>query len=135
MKLSDIEKYVGIEYVEDAFDCVDLVMLVQRELFGREVQLPQKRPRGVVGARRMRKIALTKTRRRDDDEQPQQGDLVLMQEPGDKYPAHAGVAFWLDHEWWVMHANERDGHVVLHRARLLSSYGARIEGYYEWNSN
>lgn len=129
MLLADVERFTLIPYSEQAFDCADLVLLVQRELFGRAVQLPGRRPRGITGQAAIgelsRSLAIPTAA-------PQDGDLVLMLEHGHRRPGHAGVYFWLDHEAWVLHANEKTGCSILHRVRDLPDYGLRIEGYYAW---
>jgi len=63
---------------------------------------------------------------------PHDGDLVLMTETPHKRPGHAGVFFYLAHEGWVLHSNEKSGCSVLHRVRDLPAFGLRIEGYYAW---
>lgn len=49
MRASDVDRFVGIPYDTDTYDCADLVAQVQRELFGRDVQMPARRPRGAAG--------------------------------------------------------------------------------------
>lgn len=129
MRLADVERFVAIPYDEREFDCADLVVLVQRALFGRTVQLPGRRPRGVEGQAALGELSRPYGRRTD---MPQDGDLVLMVEHGQKRPGHAGVFFFLAHEGWVLHTNERNGCSVLHRVRELPDFGLRIEGYYAW---
>ena len=46
---------------------------------------------------------------------------------------HVGVYFWIAHEAWVLHCNEKTECSVLHRVRDLPSYGVPIEGFYKWN--
>lgn len=129
MRLSDVERYTLIPYDEQKFDCADLVVLVQRELFGRDVQMPGRRPRGAEGQAALGELSRQYGRRTAT---PQDGDLVLMIDHGQKRPGHAGVYFWLGHEAWVLHANEKTGCSILHRARELPDFGLRIEGYYAW---
>ena len=124
-----MERYVGMPYDERDFDCADLVMQVQRELFGREVRLPNGRPRGVQGQAAIHG-GLGEYATPTDD--PNDGDLVLMREPHTKRPGHVGVFFRLAHEGWVLHANETNGCAVLHRVRELPSFGPVVEGYYRW---
>jgi len=123
----EVERFVGLPYSEAEFDCADLVALVQRELFGRDVRLPTGRPRGVRGALQLgelsRQYAVPVA-------VPADGDLVLMLERG--RPAHVGTYFHLAHEGWVLHACERTTVSVLHRVRDLGAWGAPIEGFYTW---
>lgn len=130
ISLAGVERFVGMPYCEQTFDCADLVALVQRELYARHVVLPQHRPRGVDGQRAIGELSKPYAHRRTGP--PQDGDLVLMLEHAQKRPGHAGVFFFLAHEAWVLHANEKNGCAVLHRVRDLPDFGLRIEGYYEW---
>lgn len=127
MRLADVERFVDIPYSEDSFDCADLVMLVQRELFGRDIVLPNGRPRGVRGALQLGDLSRQYAVPVDE---PRDGDLVLMLEGG--RPAHVGTYFYLAHEGWVLHTCERTTVSVLHRVRDLPAWGAPVEGYYRW---
>lgn len=127
MRLADVERFTGIPYCEQSFDCADCVVLVQRKLFGRTVVLPSNRPRGVRGQAALGALSKPYGVRTDA---PVDGDLVLMTERGTL--AHVGVYFHLAHEGWVLHANEHSGCSVLHRVRELPEFGAPIEGFYRW---
>ena len=45
MLASQIERYIGLPYDEAELDCADLAVLIQRELFGKEISLPGRRQR------------------------------------------------------------------------------------------
>ncbi|WP_428992631.1 peptidoglycan endopeptidase [Pseudoxanthomonas winnipegensis] len=128
--LEKVEKFVGIPYDEDDFDCADFVAHVQRQLFEREVRLAHARPRGVEGQAALGELSKAYAVPREG--KPHDGDLVLMFEIGQKRPGHAGVYFRLAHEDWVLHSNERNTCSVLHRVRELDSWGLKVEGYYSW---
>ncbi|MFA4294445.1 MULTISPECIES: hypothetical protein [Xanthomonas] len=127
MRVADVERFVGIPYDEETCDCADLVVLVQRELFGRDVVLPNGRPRGARGQVALGELSKPYGARTDT---PSDGDLVVMYERG--RPAHVGVYFWLAHEGHCLHSNERNGCAVIHRIRDLAAFGASVEGYYTW---
>jgi hypothetical protein len=129
MRARDVEPFTQLPYCEKSFDCADLVVLVQRHLFKREVAMPSIRPRGVAGQAVIGALSQTYVASTGS---PADGDLVLMFEHAQKKPGHVGVYFWLAHEAWVLHANEKNGCSVLHRIRELPDYGLRIEGYYKW---
>lgn len=129
MLLSEIERFTLIPYDESSFDCADLVTLVQKEMFGRELVMPSRRPRGVQGQAEIGELSKPYGVRTDS---PKDGDLVLMVEFGHNRPGHVGVYFYLAHEAWVLHANEKTGCSILHRARDLPDFGLRVEGYYAW---
>jgi hypothetical protein len=120
---------VGIPYCADTFDCADFVVLVQLDLFGRTVLLPNGRPRRKAGSAALGSLSRAYA---TPTEIPADGDLVLMVEPGTNRAGHAGVYFWLAHEAWVLHSNEKNGVSVLHRVRELPDWGARVEGFYKW---
>lgn len=121
------EAYVGMVYDEARFDCADFVVHVQRELFGREVRLPNGRPRGVRGQLALGELSQGYAVPTDA---PADGDLVLMNKLG--RVGHVGIYFSIAGESWVLHSNETNGMSVLHRARELPLWGAIIEGYYAW---
>ncbi|TAA12542.1 peptidoglycan endopeptidase [Pseudoxanthomonas winnipegensis] len=130
MPLTKVEQLLGIPYDEDHFDCAEFVAHVQRQLFDRDVRLPGERPHGAEGQAAMGELSKAYASPREGA--PQDGDLVLMFELGQKRPSHAGVYFRLAHEDWVLHSNEKNGCSVLHRVRELGGWGLRIEGYYAW---
>ena len=127
MRLADLKPYEGIAYCEASMDCADFVALVQWELFGREIVLPNGRPRGARGQLALEKLSKPYGDRTDE---PRDGDFVLMVERG--VLGHVGVYFWIAHEAWVLHSCERIGESVLHRVRDLPDFGAPIEGFYRW---
>ncbi|MFC6838623.1 peptidoglycan endopeptidase [Xanthomonas theicola] len=129
MRAEQVERFTGIPYDEGAMDCADLVALVQRELFGRHVCMPSNRPRGIAGQAVMGAMSRVYAK---PVSRPSDGDLVLMFDRGRPRPGHAGTYFHLAHEGWVLHTNSRLGLSVLHRARELADFGARIEGFYRW---
>ena len=54
-----VNKYIGMRYNRDTFDCADFAILVQREMFGREISLPAARPRIADGGQRhVRELSL-----------------------------------------------------------------------------
>ncbi|MBU2049620.1 MAG: peptidoglycan endopeptidase, partial [Gammaproteobacteria bacterium] len=116
MRLADVDALVGVPYCEDTFDCADFVVLVQQQLFGRAVQLPGRRPRGIAGQAAIGELSRPYG---SAVAVPIDGDLVLMIEHGQRRAGHAGVYFYLAHEGWVLHSNEKNGCSVLHRIREL----------------
>lgn len=127
MHTREIERYVGIPYCAQSMDCADLVVLVQRALFGREVRLPNGRPRGPRGQAVLGDLSRSYGTPTDA---PADGDLVLMQDRG--RAGHVGVYFHLAGEGWVLHTSQVTGSSVLHRARDLPDWGAPIVEIYRW---
>lgn len=129
MRASEIDRFIGLSYDPASFDCADLVAQVQRELFGRVVQMPARRPRGAAGQAVIGELSKAYA---VPTAAPVDGDLVLMFDKGQSRPGHVGVFFHLAHEGWVLHTTSALGSSWLHRVRELPDYGARIEGYYSW---
>ncbi len=131
--LRDAERYVGMEYIEGEFDCASLAVLVQKELFGRTISLPQagQRARGRRG--QAQDILTYQPKLATPVEAPGTGDAVVMwggAEPARRW--HVGTAFVQDGETWVLHcANEARG-VVLQRLSHVLEQGLHLDGCYSW---
>lgn len=124
----NINKYVGLSYNREKYDCADFAIQVQRELFGREVSLPAARPRIHTGGQRhLQSISQQYAERTDS---PRDGDLVLMAQLGRKHATHIGVYFWRDHAAWVLHCTEAVGYSVCQRVSDLGDACLQVEGYY-----
>lgn len=132
MKANALDRFIGIPYSADESDCADLVVLVQRELFGRNVELPQSRPRGTRGQACVRNLADAKVSGKSDS--PANGDLVLMQELGHSRPGHVGVFFsFPDSGDYVLHSTEKTCGSVLQRIQDIGNINLRLEGIYSWS--
>ena len=124
MQLADIEALTGIPYNESAFDCADFFVHVQRVLFGREVALPNGRPRGARGQLALGELSKPYGTRTDA---PMDGDLVVMMQAG--RPSHVGVWFFLAHEPHVLHVRAQGGFSELSPMRMLAT---PVDGVYRW---
>lgn len=136
--LSDAEKYLEYKYVDGEFDCGSLAVLVQRELFDREIDIPHAsdRARGARGqasdlAKYQKSLAeLVAT--------PATGDAVVMWTttengaPPFNRRWHIGTAFVQNNEVWVLHcANEKRG-VAIQRLSQIESNGVHVDAFYTW---
>ncbi len=131
--LRQAQKYVGLDYVAGEFDCADLAVLVQRELFGREVPLPatRRRPGGARG--QAREINLWRDALAVPIDAPVTGCAVLLSEPdGGGRTWHVGTVFMDAHQAWVLHNNFAQGSAALQRLADLRRWGMRLEGFYQW---
>ena len=125
--------YIGRVYRAGVFDCLHLVELVQREVFGRAVDLPKDRPGGTSARVMGEQIRehLPRFARVVHSDAAAEGDLVLMIGAG--YLDHIGVLVLQGGERWVLHNFIRARQVVLHRLRDLGQWGLTVEGVYQWN--
>lgn len=129
----NLDRFIGLPYCPRRLDCADLVILVQRELYGREVQLAGKRPRPLQPAAQDAAIDAHKDELAERVEQPRDGDAVLMREPGATTAGHIGTFFFINYAPHVLHtASWMQGGSTLHRVQDLPSLGLTVEGYYRW---
>lgn len=129
----DVDRYIGIPYSTRHMDCADLALLVQRELFGREVMLAGKRPRPLATEDQDSAVNAYTAELAKRVEVPQDGDIVLMSEIGKRIPGHIGTYFFLNYAPYVLHTTALIGHSALHRLQDLSATGLTVEGFYRWN--
>jgi len=129
MRLRDIEPYINLKYDRNTFDCADLTLLIQRELFHRDVTLPGRRLRGAAG---LRVIGSLSQEHGERTETPVDGDLVAIRDFGQTRAGHVGVYFFLAHEGWVLHSTDKIGYSICHRVRDLPDFGLQVEGFYRW---
>ncbi|MBB1603308.1 host specificity factor TipJ family phage tail protein [Variovorax sp. UMC13] len=137
--LSDAERYVGRAYVEGEFDCASLAVLVQRELFGREIALPAAADRARGRRGQARDIRAFQPTLADPIDAPQTGAAVIFwQHTAQGVPPlnrlwHVGTVFVQAGEAWVLHcANEAQG-VVLQRLDQMLRHGQHLDGFYAWH--
>lgn len=128
----DVDRFIGIPYDARHMDCADLALLVQRELFGRAVHLPGKRPRPLRAAEQDAAIAVYSAQLADPVINPVDGDAVLMREIGASTTGHIGTYFFLNYTPYVLHTTALLGASVLHRMQDLSATGLTLEGFYRW---
>lgn len=128
----DVDRFVGIPYDLRRMDCADLAIQVQRELFGRAVNLPGKRHRPLRGGDQAQAIDAMAGQLADPVAQPQDGDAVLMRDAGQVQAGHIGTYFFLNFTPMVLHTSHALGASVLHRVQDLPGYGLQVEGFYRW---
>ncbi len=131
--LRQAQQYVGTPYVPGVFDCADLAVKVQWELFQRLVplQTERKRPRGVRGQARL--ITSLKDQVGDRIDGPDTGCVVLLTSPaGEGTRWHIGTVFVVGNAVWVLHNSALMGNAWLQRLPDLERMGARVEGFYAW---
>ena len=114
-------------YAED-FDCVHLLVLVQNEVFKRDVDIPIERESHII--LKAKQIEQNKLHYLDpiDGEEAVDGDVVLMRGRGRLN--HTGVLAVIHGIRYVLHNVNNLGHVILTRIRDLDRIGLELEGYY-----
>ena len=128
-----LERYLGIPYSPRTSDCADLVIRVQKELFGREVTFPGKRPRPLKCEQQAELLDRYKSDIAFRVDSPQDGDCVLMYEVGKPVAGHVGVYFFIGYTPYLLHNAEwMPNGSCLHKVQDLSSIGLTVEGYYRW---
>lgn len=130
------DKYVNLPYVPGVFDCASLAELVQKEVFGKTLNLPKDRVYTCADSRAEKWAAMDAqiNQLRDDFavkvDVPQDGDAVLIKLRG--YPQHIGVYCLIAREGWLLHANESFQRTVRTRMSGLFVRSMSVEGYYRW---
>ena len=127
------EAYVGRAYIEDRFDCTDLVVEVLRERFGCVITLPTH----ATGVRsRDAQIAALKgsfARPLGPGETPREGHGVLMRAAGRRRVVghHIGLWCYIADGPYVLHCLKGIG-TCLHPIRALGRHGLEATGVYRW---
>lgn len=135
--LADAERFVhaGYQYVEGEFDCGSLAVLVQRELFDRDVTVPpaSERSAGRLGQRR--DILRIQPETSYAVETPETGDAVLYwNTEGSEKRWHVGTVFLRDGEVWVLHLVDEERGVMLQRDADLRGTGLVRDAFYRWKT-
>lgn len=128
--MHQLDRFIGLPYSPRHLDCADLVALVQRELFGRTVLVDRLRP--LRAGDQAQAIAAYCAQLGQRTDAPQDGDAVLMYEPGQAMPGHIGTWLFVDHAPHVLHTSHQLGGSRLHRIADLPAMGLRVEGTYTW---
>jgi hypothetical protein len=128
-----LDRFIGIPYCPRHMDCADLALLVQRELFGRQVVLAGKRARPLELDAQAEAIAGYCAELGTAVDRPQDGDAVLMRDFDAEQAGHIGIYVFTNFAPHVLHTSHKLGASVLHRVQDLQGFGLVVEGYYRWN--
>lgn len=124
-------KYIGLFFVETAFDCAVLVQKIQQEVFGREAPIPGERwyssERGRARLREMAHQIHECRSLAQEVTDPQDGDVVLLRVRGN--PSHLGTYCVIEGEPWVLHMTDGQ-QSVLQRLTHLRLRGYDVLGYF-----
>lgn len=122
------DKYTGLPYELGRFDCMDLIVLVQKEVFGKTIVLPI---HSKSGLERAHQISEHKEEFAKRVEVPEEGDTVLLKVKG--YVQHAGIVCYVRSEKYVLHNIKAFGTVCQRESDMLAALrGYAVEGYYRW---
>lgn len=130
------QTYVGTPYVAGVFDCADLAVQVQREVFGRTVCLPQDRPRPQGTRGQGAAITRLHTQVADRMDVPCTGHGVLMFEGfAGTQTWHIGTVFLHPDTGavWVLHNSAKLQSAALQSLDTLQRFGLKLEGFYAWH--
>lgn len=127
-----LQAYVGRAYVPGQYDCADLAVDVQREVFGRAVALPSRRPGGCAGQRAA--ILSHRDALAVKVDVPFTGCVALFYEVTDKgdHQYHVGTVCLHRGEVWVLHNSYALGGAHLHRFADMQGWGMKLDGWYAW---
>lgn len=128
IRLRDVEHYTNRRYSVGSFDCADLAIAVQREVFGREVKIPA-HPRGKRSqAAAIARHANACTRVLST---PETGCIALML--GTEGRWHIGtVVMNAAGTPWLLHAHSDELGVLLQPLSEVSELGLRVVEFREW---
>lgn len=115
-------------YVVNEFDCGDLARLVLKEVFHRDVAIPNARGEGPFADSALVTRCCDEIGVRTDA--PADGDAVVM--IGRGRLAHVGVYYEINGVPWVLHNSREAMQVVRHRIRELLGTGLKLDGFYKW---
>ncbi len=127
------ERYIGRAYVAGEFDCAHLVVLVQREQFRRQINLPVHATSIRARDAQINALSGDYARRRRGDESAQEGDAVLMRRAGRRRVSghHIGLYVWAGSQAHVLHCQAGLG-TCLHTLADLPHRGLEMTGIYQW---
>lgn len=128
--MSWTDGYIGLQYVEDVFDCVHLVERVVKEVFHKDIQLPSERSSTPFGRSHQ-----VDTHKDDlvvlvDEKDAVDGDLIIMK--CNRRLNHCGVFFKDKGMKCVLHNLKNAGGVTAHKLRDLSRINIEVEGFYRF---
>lgn len=122
------DKYVGLPYLPQEFDCASLAAQVSKDLFNKEIGLPESHGETYRG--QSKQILKHKDDLAIKIEKPVDGCPALFYGRGRL--CHIGVMCWIAGDWWVLHNDESSRFVVRQRLRDMTRVLFTLEGYYLW---
>ena len=122
------DHYVGLPYLPQEFDCASLAAKVSKDLFNKEIGLPESHGETYRG--QSKQILKHKDDLAIKIEKPVDGCPALFYGRGRL--CHIGVMCWIAGDWWVLHNDENSRFVVRQRLREMTRVLFTLEGFYSW---
>lgn len=122
------DHYVGLPYLPQEFDCASLAAQVSKDIFNKEVGLPESHGQTYRG--QSKQILKHKDDLAIKIEKPVDGCPALFYGRGRL--CHIGIMCWIAGDWWVLHNDENSRFVVRQRLRDMTRVLFTLEGYYSW---
>ena len=132
--LAQAARYTTRAYVPGRYDCADLAVDVQRDLFGRNITLPchPRRRAAQADAVAQQRDAVSTRVEVTAGERPVTGCAVLMRASDGGW--HIGTLFHdASGQPWVLHAHSSSLGVLLQPLNELAPLGLTVEEYRTWN--
>jgi hypothetical protein len=120
------DSFVGRTYIPEEYDCVHLVVEVQKEIYGKAIEIPVEREANVI--KLCRQIDQHLETFYEQVDVPEDGDMVLMKCKGRLN--HTGVYVLIDGTPYVLHNLRSIMSVAMHRLRDLEKYAVIVDSYY-----
>lgn len=120
------QNYIGLPYTQA--DCAALCVIVQKQVFNRDIGLPTARDSGLK--KLSQQITSQQASYATKIDVPEEGDAVLM--VGRGRLNHIGTVCFIKGQLWVLHAMKKANQTVLHTIPALENMGLQVEGYYQW---
>lgn len=124
------DAYVGRPYVPGVTDCAELAAAVQREVFGRPVEIPAERPDSPESGAAL--IARLQHDHAVPIAAPVEGCAVLLRRGAIARPWHIGTYFERAGEGYILHSTRAAGAATVVRLRDIGRFGFQVEGFYAW---
>lgn len=127
-----LQEYVGREYLAGVYDCAHLAADVQREVFGREICLPNVHPGGVAGQRRA--INAMRDELATEIGVPVPGCAALLSglSPDGHEVLHIGTVAMRNGTPWVLHNSAHFGSAQFKSLADLKRMGLSLKGWFAW---
>ncbi len=127
-----LQEYVGREYRVGVYDCAHLAADVQRDVFGKEINLPSVHPGGAAGQRRA--INTMREELASEISVPINGCAVLLagQSEDGHEVLHIGTVALRNGVPWVLHNSAHFGSAQFKSLPDLKRMGLSLKGWFQW---